>query len=210
MNVRKMTQWTAAGTLGLFLVGAAGAGMAAADGGDEEGIDLSVEIEDLTPPGGLAMTVAANDGVVLTEDGSDETARQFVGVTPTVTVTDSRTAEQIPEGAFWAVVGQAGDFVHAEDASRSFGAEYLGWAPHLLSGSSTGSVAEGEPVSSVIDDGSGADAVGLVGQELLLSTWSAADETGSWDVNADLTLRTPVDVPAGTYSATLTLSLFEG
>lgn len=209
MNVRKMTQWTAAGTLGLVLVGAAGAGMATAADGDE-GIDVSVEIDDATPPGGLAMTVAANDGVVLTEDGSDETARQFVGSTPTVTVTDSRAVEDIPEGAYWAVVGQASDFVDAADATNSFGAEYLGWDPQLLTGSTTGSVAEGEPVSSVVDDGSGAAAVGLVGQELLVSTWAAADETGSWDVNADLTLRTPVDVPAGAYSATLTLSLFEG
>jgi len=35
-----------------------------------------------------------------------------------------------------------------------------------------------------------------VGQELLLPTANAADETGSWNVNADLVLRTPVDVTA--------------
>jgi hypothetical protein len=174
---------------------------------DTAGIDLFVDIEDVGPPGQLTMTVAPNDGVVLVEEGSDEIARQFVGTTPTVTVTDTRSGDEIPPGSWWAVVGQASDFV--ADGVDPLGAEYLGWTPNLLTGSDTGLVAEGEPVSSVISDGTGAPAVGLVGQEMLVSHFNAEEETGSWDVNAELVLRTPVDVPAGEYQAGLTLSLFD-
>ncbi|WP_205826418.1 hypothetical protein, partial [Microbispora catharanthi] len=84
----------------------------------------------------------------------------------------------------------------------------LGWKPRLLSDSSTGAVAAGEPVSSVVSDGTGAPEVGLKGQELLVSTANSADEIGTSKVNADLALRTPVDVAAGEYHSTLTLSLF--
>jgi hypothetical protein len=50
--------------------------------------------------------------------------------------------------------------------------------------------------------------VGLEGQELLVSTANSADEIGTSEVNADLALRTPVDVAAGEYHSTITLSLF--
>ncbi|MFF5108714.1 hypothetical protein, partial [Streptosporangium sp. NPDC000509] len=80
--------------------------------------------------------------------------------------------------------------------------------PRLISETETGAVAAGEPVSSVISDGTGAPNVGLQGQELLVSTANSADEIGTWEVNADLALRTPVDVTAGEYNSTLTLSLF--
>ena len=37
----------------------------------------------------------------------------------------------------------------------------------------------------------------------------AIRDDGSWSAGADLFLRTPTDVAPGSYSATLTLSLFE-
>ncbi len=57
----------------------------------------------------------------------------------------------------------------------------------------------------------GPDAVGLVDQELLAmaSSSQAINPTGSWSVNAGLFLRTPITVAPGSYTATLTLSLFE-
>ncbi|MFF5085051.1 hypothetical protein ACFY36_49105 [Actinoplanes sp. NPDC000266] len=179
---------------------------ALADPGD---VDLSVTIEKNTTPGELTMTVAANNGVTLAENGSDASARQFTGTLPTVTVTDTRDPADIPAGSFWAVVGQAGQFTPTGSTGTAFGPQYLGWAPHLLTGSQTGAVAAGEPVSSVVGDGTGAPTVGLQGQELLVSTANAADETGSWQVNADLALRTPTTVAAGQYKSTLTLSLFD-
>ncbi|WP_033438688.1 hypothetical protein [Saccharothrix sp. NRRL B-16314] len=193
-----------ASALGVALCGAAVQPAAA----DEPDVDINVTIEELDTPGALTLTVAANDGVTLIEQGSNASARQFTGVTPTITVTDTRDPAEIPAGSFWAVVGQAGAFTPV-GGGTGFGAEHLGWRPRLLSDTTTGAVAVGEAVSSVVDDGSGAPAVGLVGQELLVSTANAADETGSWDVNADLVLRTPVDVTAGQYTSTLTLSLFD-
>ena len=123
-------------------------------------------------------------------------------------MTDTRLPDEIPAGDFWAVVGQAGQFTATGGGASTIGPEYLGWAPRLLTGSDTGAVEAGQPVSSVISDGTGAPTVGLQGQELLVSTANSADEIGTWEVNADLALRTPVDVTAGEYHSTLTLSLF--
>ncbi|WP_327044649.1 hypothetical protein OG320_23225 [Microbispora sp. NBC_01189] len=206
MNTRKPAQILAASVLGLALAGVAGPAVAADGPGD--GIDVSVNIEPTTTPGQLSMTVADNDGVALQENGSDATARQFTGTLPTVTVTDTRGPEEIPAGEYWAVVGQAGAFTSAGDPAKTIGPEYLGWTPRLLTDSSTGAVSAGEPVSSVVSDGTGAPAVGLEGQELLISTANSTDEIGTSKVNADLALRTAVDVAAGEYHSTLTLSLF--
>ena len=89
----------AAAAVGLVLIGAS-----SAVGAGEEAVDITVEIEDLTPAGALTMTVAANDGVTLAESGSDADVRQFVGTLPTVTVSDTREDADIPDGSSWAVV----------------------------------------------------------------------------------------------------------
>ncbi|MEV4300156.1 hypothetical protein [Microbispora rosea] len=207
MKITRTTQILAASVLGLALAGAATPAMADDDPATG-GVDVSVNIQPTTTPGQLSMTVADNNGVSLQENGSDAAARQFTGTLPTVTVTDTRTPEEIPQGEYWAVVGQASQFVAADDPAKTIGPEYLGWKPHLISDSSTGAVAAGEPVSSVVSDGTGAPEVGLKGQELLVSSANSADEIGTSQVNADLALRTPADVAAGEYHSTITLSLF--
>ncbi|MFI9848052.1 hypothetical protein ACIHFD_64340 [Nonomuraea sp. NPDC051941] len=210
MKMHRTTQILAAAMLGVALAaaGVGVAGPAVADDDPDNGIDVSVTIEPNTTPGEVSMTVADNGGVALQEDGSNAAARQFVGTLPTVTVTDSRRPEDIPAGDFWAVVGQASEFTATSGSAPPIGPQYLGWRPRLLSDSSSGAVEAGEPVSSVISDGSGAPTVGLQGQELLVSTANSADEIGTWQVNAGLALRTPADVAAGEYHSTLTLSLF--
>ena len=72
-------------------------------------------------------------------------------------------------------------------------------------------VAEGEEVVTVLDEPTQTgNNVGLVDQELLVSTFDSEAVTGdSFSVNADLHLRTPAEVAAGSYTSTLTLSLFE-
>jgi hypothetical protein len=72
-------------------------------------------------------------------------------------------------------------------------------------------VSEGEEVVTVLDDPTlPGNNVGLVDQELLVSTFDSGSVAGdSYSVNAELFLRTPADVAAGSYAATLTLSLFE-
>lgn len=210
MKMNRTTQVLAAAMLGVALAatGVGVAGPAVADDDPDNGIDVSVTIEPNTTPGEVSMTVADNGGVALREDGSNAAARQFVGTLPTVTVTDSRRPEEIPAGDFWAVVGQASEFTATSGSAPPIGPQFLGWRPRLLSDSSSGAVEAGEPVSSVISDGSGAPTVGLQGQELLVSTANSADEIGTWQVNAGLALRTPADVAAGEYHSTLTLSLF--
>ncbi|MEU8271769.1 hypothetical protein AB0B89_32005 [Sphaerisporangium sp. NPDC049002] len=207
MKSNRTTQILAVSVLALAFAGVAGPAMA--DDPDTDGIDVSVTIEPLRVPGQVSMTVADNTGVTLTEHGSNAAARQFTGTLPTVTVTDTRLPDEIPAGSFWAVVGQSSQLTTTGTPAKTIGPEYLGWAPHLLTGSSTGAVEAGEPVSSVVSDGTGAPAVGLQGQELLISTANATEEIGTHKVNADLALRTPVDVAAGEYHSTLTLSLFD-
>lgn len=185
------------------LVGVAGAAVA-----DTEGeVDVNVEITPVEEPGVLALTVEAGS-ISLTEEGSTELIRQFVGELPTVTVTDTRTVEEIPEGAAWYVVGSSSDFV-GSTGQPEIAAGHLGWSPRLVEGSDAGLVAEGDTVETVLDDSP--NAVGLVDQEFLAiaADSGAVAEEGSWSATADLFLRTPATVEPGSYSATLTLSLFE-
>lgn len=182
---------------------------ALAQTGDSGELEVTVEIEEIAEPGVLALTIAA-DSVALSEDGSTLLVRQFVGTLPTVTVTDTRTPDEIPDGVGWAVLGNATDF--AGDAGQDpISAGHLGWRPQLIDGGDTGLVAEGEEVVTVLDEPTQpGNNVGLVDQELLVSTFdSGAVAGGSYTVNAELFLRTPADVAAGSYTSVLTLSLFE-
>ncbi|AVT31698.1 hypothetical protein C6361_21965 [Plantactinospora sp. BC1] len=182
---------------------------AAAEPGDSADVEVTVEIEPIEEPGVLALSIAA-DSVALAEDGSTLLVRQFVGTLPTVTVSDTRTPAEVPEGAAWAVLGSATDFVGSA-GQAPIGADHLGWKPRLLDGGDTGQVSEGEEVVTVLDEPTQpGNNVGLVDQELLVSTFDSGAVAGdSYSVDADLYLRTPVDVAAGEYASTLTLSLFE-
>ncbi|GGO21106.1 hypothetical protein GCM10011576_39060 [Micromonospora parathelypteridis] len=202
----------------MFAAGAAGAVLAGtvamqtpvqAEPGDGTDVRVTVDIEEITEPGVLAMSIAG-DSVALSEDGSTLLVRQFVGSLPTVTVTDTRTPEEVPDNAAWAVLGSATDFVGGA-GQAPISAGHLGWKPRLLDGGDTGLVTEGEEVVTVLDEPTQpGNNVGLVDQELLVSTFDSEAVTGdAYSVDADLYLRTPADVAAGSYTSTLTLSLFE-
>lgn len=193
----------AAGALGgMLLLGAAGA--AVADELDSGEVDVTVDIAALPPVGALTMSVAA-DATALTEVTSgDDELREFTGILPTVTVSDDR--EEVPDGAFWYVVGQSSAFTAA--GVPELGPEHLGWTPHLLT-ENDGEVAEGPEVGTVFDDAP--NNVGLEGEEFLALALDSGEAraTGEWQANADLTLKTPIDVAPGNYSATITLTLWE-
>ncbi|KQM82438.1 hypothetical protein [Agromyces sp. Leaf222] len=196
----------AAGVLGgLLLVGVGSAAFAAyPDPEGSSGVDVKVDIA-AVENGALSLTVA-NTETALTETGSTAEYRQFTGALPDVTVTDTR--EEIPAGAYWYVTGQAGSFV-GENGQPAIGADHLGWSPALVT-TGNGEVAAGDEVGTTLD--AGPNNVGLTGEELLaLSLDSAAStaESGQWTANADLVLKTPVDVAPGSYTSLLTLSLFE-
>ncbi len=212
MNARARKQLVAGGALGAMLIGTVALSSAAsADPGDTTDVEVSVSIESTVEPGNLAFSVAADSTSLSEVDTTVEGTREFTGTLPTVTVTDTRTAEEVPEGAAWYVLGQATDFTGTE-GQEPIGAENLGWAPQLEDGGETGLVEAGEPVDPALEgDDDEFNNVGLVDQELLVSTFDSAEVNpeGSWSANADLTLRTAEDVEGGDYSSTITLSLFE-
>ncbi|ANJ26141.1 hypothetical protein [Agromyces aureus] len=193
-----------AGTLALM--GAATAAFAEETHG--EGIvEVGVEVAEISEPGTLALTVAGTSAV-LTETGEGELIREFTGTLPAVTVTDTRSPDEIPQGAYWYVLGSATDFVGAT-GQAPIDAGHLGWTPAMIDGGESGLVGEGDPVGTVLDPGP--NNVGLVDQELLAAAWDSGDvaSDGQWTATAELVLRTPASVASGDYSSSLTLSLFE-
>ncbi|UNK70328.1 hypothetical protein [Microbacterium sp. H1-D42] len=210
LNTRFTARLGAVGAGALLLAGVASAAVAEEGHGNDD-VSVNVEIADNGEPGVLAMTVAA-DSMTLTENGSTATERQFTGTLPTVTVTDTRSPGEIADGAYWYVLGTSSDF--AGDAGQPvIDAGHLGWAPNLIDGGASGLVSEGDVVDTVMDsdDPESALPFGLVDQELLAMAFDSGEvlTEGQWTADAELFLRTPADVAAGAYSATLTLSLFE-
>ncbi|WP_308797786.1 hypothetical protein [Agromyces silvae] len=197
----------ALGALVLSCVAVAGAATAEEHLGDSD-VDVTVDIAEIDEPGVLALTIAGTS-TTLTETGSDALIREFTGALPTVTVTDTREADEIPDGAFWYVLGTATSFI-GSNGEAPIGAEYLGWAPRLID-ADPGSVSAGDEVFSVVDANEAPNNVGLVDEELfaVASDSGAIAADGQWTATADLSLRTPATVAPGSYSSTLTLSLFE-
>jgi len=210
MSSSKRQRLVVAGAASAVLAGVLGLpAQALAEPGDSGEVRVTVDIEAIEEPGVLAMSIAANS-IALSEDGSTLLVRQFVGTLPTVTVTDTRTPEEVPDGAAWAVLGSATNFV-GDAGQAPISAGHLGWKPKLIDGGDSGQVAEGEEVVTVLDEPTQpGNNVGLVDQELLVSTFDSEAVTGdAYSVNADLYLRTPADAAAGKYTSTMTLSLFE-
>jgi hypothetical protein len=196
----------AAGVLGgLMLVGVGSAAFAAyPDAEGSSGVDVNVDVAQVEN-GALSLTVA-NAETTLTETGSTAEYRQFTGALPNVTVTDTRT--DIPAGAYWYVTGQASSFVGAT-GQPAITADHLGWSPALVT-TGNGEVAAGDVVGTSLD--TAPNNVGLTGEELLALSLDSAASTaasGQWTANANLVLKTPVDVAPGSYTSLLTLSLFE-
>jgi hypothetical protein len=205
MNISRTVRYStiALGALLLATVGTAAA--SAEENYGDSNVDVNVEIAEVEEPGVLAMTVAGSSSVQLTEAGSTDLVRQFTGSLPTVTVTDTRDAGDVPAGASWYVMGTASDFVSADESS-TIGAENLGWSPALVQGAGAGEefISVGGDVDTKDEGGTG-----LVDQELLYLADSVPANGGAWSATAGLTLRVPADVEPGAYSSVLTLSLFE-
>lgn len=193
--------------LGAALLVSAGAAAASAEEnlGDTD-IDVNVEIPQIDEPGLLALTVASGS-TTLSEDGSNGLDRRFTGTLPTVTVTDTRTADEIPAGSAWYVMGSASEFT-AAGSTATISAEHLGWTPELVEGAGAGEdfISVGGDVAPVADGGAG-----LVDQELLYlgEAEEAASSGGSWSATAELLLKVPATVEPGSYTSTITLSLFQ-
>lgn len=200
---------TAAGVVGgLVLVGVGGAAIAEEVGAD--GVDVNVTIEEQAA-GALSLSVAAESETLTEVEGASADYREFTGALPDVTVADTRA--EVPDGVFWYVTGQASDFVGA-DGQAPITPDHLGWTPALVT-EGNGEVSPGDEVSTSLDESTNPSTpnnVGLSGEELLQMALDSSEATaanGEWTANADLTLKTPNDVEAGSYTSTVTLSLFE-
>lgn len=193
---------TAGALGGMLLLGAAGA--AIADEIGDEDVQVNVDIAALPPVGALTMSVAAGSTTLAEVPSDDPELREFTGVLPTVTVADDR--EDVPSDVFWYVTGQSSAFTAA--GAPELGPEHLGWTPRLLT-ENDGEVAEGPEVGTVFDEAP--NNVGLEGEEFLALALDSGEAraVGEWAANADLFLKTPVDVQPGSYSATITLTLWE-
>jgi len=196
--------------LAAALMTTSGAAVAAvaADPVDDGQVGIDVEITPQEGPGDLVLTVTPGRAT-LTEQGSTGDVRQFTGVLPQVTVTDTRDAEQTADGAQWSVLGSASEFTTADGGVID--AKYLGWSPRLVSGDEDAISVGGDVDGALQGDVGSEQSRGLKDQELLyLSDADALPEGGvSSTATADLTLRVPATVTAGQYSSTITLSLFE-
>jgi len=188
---------------GAVLLVSAGSAAMAEEEKDVHGIGVEVEIAPLAGPGALAMTVDGTS-TTLVEGESTDLERVFTGTLPKVTVTDTRAPEDVPEDSFWYVVGTAGNF-HDDTKTSTIDASNLGWTPHLVAGEG-----DGTPFVEVGGDVAPSEP-GLVDQELLYLAESGEANAGGgvFSASADLDLVVPAAVPAGTYSSTITLSLFE-
>lgn len=160
--------------------------------GDDAGdIEVGVEVpENPTEPepGALEWSIEGAASVNLGQASVLSDGRFYAdGTLPTITVTDSR------EGApSWELTGHATDFTAS---SASFGAEYLGWSPQVLT--NPGGAYPGSSTSGTGGLASPARlAIGIAGHNAEPST-----------VTALLDLAAPADTPAGSYTSTITLTM---
>jgi len=200
----------AATLTGVLLVSGGPALAAVAQPRPSADIDVDVDIVPLTTPGALTMSVAPGRAT-LTENGSTDTVRRFTGSLPEVTVTDTRTPDQLAGHSAWYVLGSSTAFTTS--SGSSIGADHLGWSPRLVAGDD-GTVSVGGDVGTALDPNTGSDSAtnrGLVDKELLYLGDAQSLPAGgtSSTATADLTLKVDPSVKAGSYSAVITLSLFE-
>lgn len=194
----------------LLIAGGSPAAFAATAPGGSTDVGVDVDIAAQPGTGALAMTVEPGRAT-LTEDGSTGAVRQFTGTLPRVTVTDTRDPADIASGGGWYVLGSASAFTSAD--GQTISADHLGWSPQLVSGDEDG-VSLGGDVDTSLDPAGGGETPlnrGLVDQELLyLGDPAAVPASGTTSTaSANLVLKVEPTVAAGTYSSTITLSLFE-
>jgi hypothetical protein len=207
--------------VGLFAAGVValvGQAASAEDLVEEDGVEVWFEVAG-APSGTLALSVA-DDEVELVKDEalSSDVRLHFTATLPTVTVTDTR--DEIPDGAFWYVMGQAEDFVGDQTPTPvTIPAANLGWSPWALNApvdDDTGLplISVGEDVPTALADlgsdglSDGADLLYLAEDSALVDAYEELDSPG-WHAEAELVLHTPASIAEGKYTSILTLSLFE-
>ncbi|GAA2660866.1 MULTISPECIES: hypothetical protein [Actinosynnema] len=160
--------------------------------GSDKDQDLKVVVPQApTEPGEFVWTVDGSNGLVdlgtATQRGDHYLA---TGSINPIRVTDTR--ENAPA---WSVSAQVSDFTAG---TTSFDGKYLGWTPAVTENS--GSAVPGAAVAPGFDSGAGLSSPATLGSAPL------GHASGSARLGAELVLKTPLSVGAGSYSATLTLT----
>ena len=152
-------------------------------------------------PGALVISVP--DGqVTLPSPTLDNAGDLFTtsGALKPVTVTDNRSGNP-----GWTVNGQVSDF--SDGASHAINGENLGWSPNVVDHSGGQTIALGgvvAPANGVAPSDTGAN--GLKGSHAL-AVAAAGAGLGTAHLAAALSLNVPTTTVAGTYVATLTLTV---
>lgn len=167
------------------------------DGGPSDADGIPVDVSIVDKEGALTLTVNEyGDGVELTADGDRPDRWRYSGDLPTVTVNDSRNADQAAGGG-WAASGQSTAFTSAAD---EISADHFGWVPRVLTPRE--GVSAGPASVTALDGGPGLSTPSRLA--------SATDEgrRGSAELDAKLMLDVPIGTAEGDYSARVTVSLF--
>jgi hypothetical protein len=110
-----------------------------------------------------------------------------------VAVTDTRSGSP-----GWNVVGRVGSF---SGRAGEFGGKYLGWTPRVSDQTVDRAVVAGAPVVSGLRSGEG------LGRSSTLGSAAAGSGRGVAVLGAGLELKVPAATEAGSYEATLTLTV---
>ncbi|MEE6283347.1 ThuA domain-containing protein [Georgenia sunbinii] len=167
------------------------------DGGPTDADGIPVDVSIVEKPGALTLTVEEyGSGVELAADGERPDRWRYTGELPTVTVADSRNAEQAAGGG-WAASGQSSAFT---SAAGDITADHLGWVPRVLT--PRDGVAAGPAPLTALDGGPGLSAPAQ------LAAATAEGRRGIAELDARLVLDAPIGTAEGDYSARVTVSLF--
>jgi hypothetical protein len=166
----------------------------------QPGVSTSEPVTATVPAGTLAIAFPQGSSVTLPTAALDANGDLFQtsGTMTAVAVTDTRAGDP-----GWTVSGQIQDFVSTTVSSNTISGENLGWTPTVVDKSAAQTVALG----NVVDPGNGIAAgdagnLGLKGSKTL----ATGTGLGTSHLSAGLAMNIPTSTPAGSYTATLTLT----
>lgn len=161
--------------------------------GDGEPIPIEVTVPQDDPdpepePGEFSWTINGTGAVSLGQATANASGFRAEGTLHPVVVTDTRA-----DAPAFSVSGQVGSF---RSGSNSIPASALGWTPSLVDNT----------VGAVAGDDVAPNQNGGLGTSRTLVSAPAGHASGSVQVSTGLELLAPANTPAGSYSATLTLT----
>jgi hypothetical protein len=152
-----------------------------------DSMTIGVTVPEVTQPGEFSWSISGDGQVGLSAGVNHADHWGYTGSIQPIVVTDARDG-----GPTWSISGQVGDFTGGIDG------KYLGWKPKVITAGS--GATPGSQVASGFVSGNG------LKTSSILASASAGHGTGTASVGADLDLRLPISTPAGSYSATLTIT----